>query len=157
MHDPELLILDEPTAGLDPFLQQEFAAMARRATAVGRTLFMSSHVLSEVQQTADRVGVIRQGQLVAVERVEDLRERSMRRVEILFDGPIPVNDFADIPGVSDLHIDGSLLRCRLGGRADPLVKAAARHRVVTLSVEEADLEELFFHFYEQRGETADAG
>ncbi|MFQ5966551.1 MAG: ABC transporter ATP-binding protein [Acidimicrobiia bacterium] len=152
MHDPEVLVLDEPTSGLDPFLQHEFAAMARRATADGRTVFMSSHVLSEVQENADRVGIIREGRLVAVERVEDLRERSMRSVEILFDGPVPAEDFADIAGVSDLRIDGPLLRCRLDGRADALVKAVARHSVVTLSVEEADLEELFFHFYDQRGE-----
>ena len=72
MHDPELLILDEPTSGLDPFLQQEFAALAREVTAAGRTVFMSSHVMSEVQQTADRVGIIRDGKLVTVERVEDL-------------------------------------------------------------------------------------
>ena len=156
MHDPELLVLDEPTSGLDPFLQQEFAAMARQATADGRTLFMSSHVMSEVQQTAARVGIIREGRLVTVERVEDLRARSMRRVEIQFDGPVSPEDFADIAGLSDLHIDGALLRCRLDGRADALVKAAARHSVVTLSVEEADLEELFFDYYNQSGEAGNA-
>ena len=156
MHDPELLVLDEPTSGLDPFLQQEFASMARQATADGRTLFMSSHMMSEVQQTAARVGIIREGRLVTVERVEDLRERSMRRVEIQFDSPVSPEDFADIAGLSDLHIDGALLRCRLDGRADALVKAAARHSVVTLSVEEADLEELFFDYYNQSGEAGNA-
>lgn len=155
MHEPEVLVLDEPTAGLDPFLQQEFATMVRQATAEGRTVFMSSHVMSEVQRTAERVGIIREGRLVTVEGVEDLRERSMRRVEIQFDGPVPSKDFAGIAGVSDLHIEGSLLRCRLGGHADALVKAAGRHRVVTLSVEEADLEELFFHYYSERGEAGD--
>jgi ABC-2 type transport system ATP-binding protein len=155
MHDPELLVLDEPTSGLDPFLQHEFAAMAREATAEGRTVFMSSHVMSEVQLTADRVGIIREGQLVAVERVEDLRERSMRRIEIRFDGPVPTTEFAGLAGVSELAVDGAVLRCRLDGRADALVKAAARHSVVTLSVEEADLEELFFHYYDQRREPGD--
>jgi ABC-2 type transport system ATP-binding protein len=150
MHDPELLVLDEPTTGLDPFLQQEYAALVRQATEEGRTVFVSSHVLSEVQQTAHRVGIIREGLLVAVERVEELRERSLRRVEILFDRPVPLEGFAAVSGVSGLHIDGPLLRCRLGGRADALVKAAARHTVVTLSIEEADLDELFFHYYAYR-------
>lgn len=150
MHDPELLVLDEPTTGLDPFLQQEYAALVRQATEEGRTVFVSSHVLSEVQQTAHRVGIIREGLLVAVERVEELRERSLRRVEILFDRPVALEGFAAVSGVSGLHIDGPLLRCRLGGRADALVKAAARHTVVTLSIEEADLDELFFHYYAYR-------
>lgn len=156
MHEPELLILDEPTSSLDPFFQHEFAALAQEATAEGRTVFMSSHVLSEVQQTADRVGIIRQGRLVAVESVEDLRERSMRNVEIRFDGPVRAQDFVGLPGVSDLRVDGSLLSCRLDGRADALVKEAARYTIVTLSVEEADLEELFFHYYDQSGEAGGA-
>jgi ABC-2 type transport system ATP-binding protein len=156
MHDPEILILDEPTSGLDPFLQQEFASMAREATAEGRTVFMSSHIMSEVQQVADRVGIIRDGKLVTLERVEDLRERSMRSVVIHFAEPVTPEAFADVPGVRDVHVDGAVLRCRLDGVADALVKAAARHTVVTLSVEEADLEELFFHHYANHGEAGDA-
>lgn len=147
MHDPELLVLDEPTSGLDPFLQQEFATMARDAAAAGRTVFMSSHVMSEVQQTADRVGIVRQGRLVTVERVEDLRERSMRTVEIRFDEAVSAEEFAAVPGLRDVTVEDTMLRCRLLGSADALVKAAARHTVVTLAVEEADLEEIFFHHY----------
>jgi ABC-2 type transport system ATP-binding protein len=147
MHAPELLILDEPTSGLDPFLQQEFVEMVREAKRAGQTVFMSSHVMSEVQQTADRVGFIREGRLVAVEAVEDLRERAVRRVEIHFEEPVPVAEFADLPGVSDVTVDGATLRCRLDGRADALVKAAARHTVVGLLSEEPDLEELFFTYY----------
>jgi ABC-2 type transport system ATP-binding protein len=147
MHDPELLILDEPTTGLDPFLQQEFVSMVREVKAAGRTVFMSSHVMSEVQQTTDRVGIIRDGRLVTVERVEDLRERAVRRVEINFEGPVPADEFAPLSGVSEVTVEGSLLRCRLDGRADGLVKAAARHTVVSLLSEEPDLEELFFTYY----------
>jgi ABC-2 type transport system ATP-binding protein len=147
MHVPELLILDEPTSGLDPFLQQEFVAMVGEAKAAGQTVFMSSHVMSEVQQTADRVGIIREGALVAVERVEDLRERAVRKVEIHFDGPVSAAEFAALPGVSDVSVDGPTLRCRLDGRADALVKAAAKHTVVALLSEEPDLEELFFTYY----------
>ncbi len=121
--------------------------MVREAKADGQTVFMSSHVMSEVQQTADRVGIIREGRLVAVERVEDLRERAVRRVEIHFDAPVPAEEFAALPGVSDVTVDGATLRCRLDGRADALVKAAARHTVVALLSEEPDLEELFFTYY----------
>jgi ABC-2 type transport system ATP-binding protein len=147
MHSPELLILDEPTSGLDPFLQQEFVAMVREAKAAGQTVFMSSHVMSEVQQTADRVGIIREGRLITVERVEELRERAVRKVEIHFDEPVPVAEFTALPGVSDATVDGRTLRCRLDGRADALVKAAGRHTVVSLLSEEPDLEELFFSYY----------
>ena len=154
MHTPELLILDEPTSGLDPFLQQQFAAMAGEAKDAGQTIFMSSHVLSEVQRTADRVGIIREGRLVTVERVETLRERAVRKVEIHFDTPVAAEEFAALPGVSDLRVEGTLVRCRLAGRADPLVKTAARHPVVDLLSEEPDLEELFFAYYRDPGQEA---
>jgi ABC-2 type transport system ATP-binding protein len=152
MHAPELLVLDEPTSGLDPFLQQEFAVMAREATDAGQTIFMSSHVMSEVQRTADRVGIIREGRLIAVERVETLRERAVRKVEIHFDTPVSAEEFATLPGVRDLRVDGAVLRCRLAGRADQLVKAAGRHTVIDLLAEEPDLEELFFASYRDNGE-----
>ncbi|MEV4465784.1 ABC transporter ATP-binding protein [Micromonospora echinofusca] len=147
MHDPELLILDEPTSGLDPFLQQEFLSLVREARADGRTVFMSSHVMSEVQQTADRVGIIREGRLVTVARVEELRERAVRRVEVTFAEPVAEAEFADLPGVSEVTVAGTTLRCRLDGRADALVKAAAGHTVIGLLSEEPDLEELFFGYY----------
>ncbi len=147
MHDPELLILDEPTSGLDPLLQQTFLDLVREARTAGQTVFMSSHVMSEVQQTADRVGIVREGVLVAVERVEDLRERAVRRVEIHFEDPVAVEEFATLPGVSDVMVSGNVLRCRLDGRADPLVKAAAKHTVIGLISEEPDLEELFVTYY----------
>ncbi|MEE9417236.1 MAG: ABC transporter ATP-binding protein [Acidimicrobiales bacterium] len=156
MHEPELLVLDEPTSGLDPFLQHEFAALVRETTAAGRTVFLSSHVLSEVQEVADRVAVIREGALVTVEDVEDLLARSGRRVEILFDRPVDEREFFDVPGVSQVRAHGSSLHCRLEGRADDLVKRAALHTVVTLSVEQADLEDLFFGYYDRSGEVDDA-
>jgi ABC-2 type transport system ATP-binding protein len=152
MHAPELLILDEPTSGLDPFLQQEFAVMAHEAREAGQTIFMSSHVMSEVQRTADRVGIIREGRLVTVERVETLRERAVRKVEIHFETPVQAAEFAALPGVRDLRVDGVVLRCRLAGRADALVKAAGRHTVIDLLSEEPDLEELFFAYYRHDGE-----
>src|SRR5437764_1300365 len=136
MHQPDLLILDEPTSGLDPLLQQTFLDMVREARANGQTVFMSSHVMSEVQQTADRVGIVREGVLVAVERVEELRERAVRQVEIHFEDPVTVEEFDVLPGVSDVTVSVGVLRCRLNGRADALVKAAARHTVIGLRSEE---------------------
>src|SRR5947207_4837510 len=150
MHVPELLILDEPTSGLDPLLQQTFLAMVREARTAGQTVFMSSHVMSEVQATADRVGIVREGVMVAVERVEELRERAVRQVEIHFEDPVSVEEFAALPGVSDVTVTDTVLRARLDGRADPLVKAAAKHTVLGLLSEEPDLEELFVTYY--RGE-----
>jgi ABC-2 type transport system ATP-binding protein len=136
MHSPELLVLDEPTSGLDPFLQQEFSRMAREVVAEGRTVFMSSHVMSEVQQTADRVGIIREGVLVSVDDVDALLDAA---------------EFAGLDGVLELAVDGPVLRCQLAGRADALVKAAARHTVLTFTSEEPDLEDVFFRTYAANG------
>jgi ABC-2 type transport system ATP-binding protein len=156
MHSPELLILDEPTSGLDPFLQQQVVGMVREARAAGQTVFISSHVMSEVQQTADRVGIVREGRLVAVERVEDLRERSLRRVEIQFEAPVDPQEFTVLPGVHEVTVEdsGTILRCRLDGRADPLIKAAGRYTVISFLAEEPDLEELFFHYYDRDEEAS---
>ena len=147
MHEPELLILDEPTGGLDPIMQQRFVELVRETRARGQTIFMSSHILSEVQQIADRVGIVRDGRMVAVEEVEALRRRAVRRVEVVFDGPVPVEPFRDLPGVLEADMTGTTLRCRLAGRADTLVKVMGRYPVATLTVEEPDLEELFFTYY----------
>jgi ABC-2 type transport system ATP-binding protein len=152
MHQPELLILDEPSSGLDPLVQQTFLSMVREAKSAGQTVFMSSHVLSEVEQSADRVGIIRDGRMIAVEGFESLRSRAVRRVEITFDAPVTAEAFANLPGVEQLSVEEGRLRCLLTGRADHLIKAAARFHVVTILAEEPDLEELFFTLY--RGEEA---
>lgn len=150
MHEPELLILDEPTSGLDPFLQREFELMARAAAGEGRTVFMSSHVMSEVQRTADRVGIIRNGRLAAVEGVEDLRRRARRRIEVLFEEPLDRAVFEAVEGLSEVEMDGPLLTCRLDGSPDPLIRALASRTVLTFSAEEPDLDELFFDRYDDR-------
>ncbi|MEV6632096.1 ABC transporter ATP-binding protein [Actinoplanes sp. NPDC051470] len=147
MHEPELLVLDEPTSGLDPFLQQEFVHLVREATARGATVFMSSHVMSEVQQTADRVGIIRDGRLITVESVHSLREHAVRSVTLTLAGPAPADEFQGLPGFTDVTVTGATVRGRLAGHTDELVKAAARHTVVDLLCEEPDLDEIFFHFY----------
>ena len=147
MHEPELLVLDEPTSGLDPFLQQEFVHLVQAAKRRGATVFMSSHVMSEVQQTADRVGIISDGRLLAVESVESLREHAVRKVTLTFDGAFDAADFDRLPGLTDVAVAGPTLHARLAGRADELVKAASRYTVVDLLCEEPDLEEIFFHYY----------
>jgi ABC-2 type transport system ATP-binding protein len=151
MHEPELLILDEPTDGLDPLLRKEFAAMVAEVRAAGRTVFLSSHILSEVQTSADRVAMIRAGRLVAVDTVESLRERAVRRVQVEFGDKVPASEFDDLPFLENVTFEsttaGSTLHCHLTGSADALVKAIARHPVSTLSVEEPDLEEVFLTLY----------
>lgn len=147
MHQPELLILDEPTSGLDPLIQREFHDMVSISKAAGQTIFMSSHVLSEVEAIVERVGIIREGRMVAVERVESLRERSVRKIEVVFDQPVAASDFQHLSAVSDLWVEDATLRCRLAGSADEFIKALAHHPVVSILSEEPDLEEVFFDFY----------
>ena len=147
MHEPELLILDEPTSGLDPILQQRFLDLVRDARTAGQTVFMSSHVLSEVQQSADRVGIVRDGRLVAVEAVESLRRRAVRRVEVRLDAAAPADALSGVAEALDVVIDGDVIRCRLAGRADGLVKALAAFDVASVVIEEPDLEELFLVYY----------
>jgi ABC-2 type transport system ATP-binding protein len=147
MHKPDLLILDEPTAGLDPLMQQEFLAMVREAQQAGQTVFMSSHVLAEVQAAADRVGIVRNGRLVAVEGVESLRQRAVRQVEVTFAEPVKADDYRGLPGVRDVTVDGTVLRCTVDGKLDALVKAIAAETVTDLISTEPDLEEIFLAFY----------
>lgn len=144
MHRPRLLVLDEPTSGLDPFLQQQFVGLVREASANGQTVFMSSHVMSEVQQTCDRVGIIRAGSLIAVEHIDDLRARAFRKVEVRFSTP---PDAASFPGVDGAEVEGNVLRCQLSGDADEFIKAISKYHVVDILSEEPELEELFFSYY----------
>ncbi|MEU8804346.1 ABC transporter ATP-binding protein [Spirillospora sp. NPDC048819] len=155
MHQPELLILDEPTSGLDPLVQQTFLDMVAEARAGGQTVFMSSHIMSEVEAVADRVAIIREGELVAMDTVADLRARSFLQVQITFAAPVPVEEFAGLPGVTDLAVDGATLTCRADGSPDPLIKAAARHTVTGLRADTQDLEELFHTYY--TGQTDEPG
>lgn len=147
MHSPALLILDEPTSGLDPLMQQEFLAMVRDARDAGQTVFMSSHVLAEVQQVADRVAIVRDGRLAAVEKVESLGRRAIRAVEIHFGDPVSAREFEALPGVSEVTVSGPIMRCSVDGSLDPLIKAIARHEVVDMLSAEPDLEETFLSFY----------
>ncbi|WP_330256685.1 ABC transporter ATP-binding protein [Nocardia sp. NBC_00565] len=149
MHNPDLLILDEPTSGLDPLLQQRFLDLVTEAKHNGQTVFMSSHILSEVQQTADRAVIMRAGQLLGTENVEDLRRRSPRSVELVFGQDVFVDDFAKLPGVRDLTIDRNTVRCTTEGEVDGLFKMAAKYPLVSVLSTEPDLEQVFFSLYDR--------
>jgi ABC-2 type transport system ATP-binding protein len=150
MHRPDVVVLDEPTAGLDPLLQAEVRTLLRETAADGRTVFLSSHSLDEVQHVADRVGIIRSGRLVDVDAVESLRERSLRHVTVTFAEPVDPARLAGLDGVRVVRVDGTTLRLSAPETAmDALVKAAAAHTVVDLVSEPADLEEIFLELYRE--------
>jgi ABC-2 type transport system ATP-binding protein len=150
MHRPELVVLDEPTSGLDPLLQAEARALMRETAADGRTVFLSSHTLDEVQEAADRVGIVRAGRLVDVDAVENLRERSLRHVVVRFAEPVAEIELSGLDGVRVAGIDGNVVRLSAPETAmDALVKAVARHRIVDLVSEPADLEEIFLELYRE--------
>ncbi|MFV2038959.1 MAG: ABC transporter ATP-binding protein [Acidimicrobiales bacterium] len=147
MHEPDLLVLDEPTSGLDPLVQHTFQSMAREAAAEGRTVFLSSHIIDEIDRTADRVAIIREGRLVTVETIDSLRARSLREVRITFDHAVDHAEFADLHEVHDVSGDDRKLVIRTRGDIDAIVKRAARHHVVDLVSQQADLEAVFLAFY----------
>src|SRR4051812_4837189 len=147
-HDPELAILDEPTEGLDPLMQRAFYDILDDLRAAGRTIFFSSHVLSEVERVCDRVAIVRRGRLVALENVASLLERRKRNVELrVADGAMP--SLEDVPGVTGIArtADGRLT-CQLEGDVGPFLAAIAGHRVIDLTIEPAHLEEAFLELYE---------
>ena len=146
-HRPELLMLDEPTAGLDPLVQQTFFGVLREAVADGATVFLSSHILSEVEKTADRVGIIREGLLVKVGTVDDLRDLAHHQVELRFAGEVPVAAFEALPGVSEVIVEDHVLRLRVTGAITPVVQAAARYDLLDFVSREPSLEETFLAQY----------
>ena len=146
-HRPELLILDEPTSGLDPLVQQSFYALVQEAKADGRTVFLSSHILSEVERTCDRVAIIRDGRLVKLDRVEALRDLAHHQVELRFVADVPTAAFEALPGVSDVAVDDHTLRMRVSGPITPVVQAAARYDLLDFVSREPTLEETFLAQY----------
>jgi ABC-2 type transport system ATP-binding protein len=148
-HRPELLILDEPTSGLDPLVQQAFYALVHEAQAEGRTVFLSSHILSEVERTSDRVAIIRDGRLVRVDHIEALRDLAHHQVELRFADVAPVEAFSSLSGVSDVQVTDHTLRMRVSGPITPVVQAAARYELLDFVSREPTLEETFLAEYAQ--------
>ena len=151
-HDPELAILDEPSEGLDPLMQRAFYEILDELRAAGRTIFFSSHVLSEVERVCDRVAIVRQGRLVALEDVGSLLARRKRQVEMRFVGDPPMLEY--VSGVSDVHVTGDRLTCMLEGDVAPFLAAIAFARVHDLTIEPARLEEAFLEYYADEGDVA---
>jgi ABC-2 type transport system ATP-binding protein len=147
MHEPELLILDEPIAGLDPLVQQSFHALLGEVSAQGHTVFLSSHTLSEVERVTHRLAILRQGRLVVVDSLENLRKIAVHRLEIEFEAPVASNEFLGLPGVTEVKADGRTVTVAFEGSADAVVKAAAAHQVRAIRPREDDLEDIFLRYY----------
>ncbi|MVU80372.1 ATP-binding cassette domain-containing protein [Nocardia sp. ET3-3] len=149
MHTPELLILDEPTSGLDPLLQQTFLDLVTEAARNGQTVFMSSHIMDEVEAVADRIAILRDGRLVALDTVADLRAAAVRRIEIGFAAPVSLDQFRGLAGLTEPTLDdtGTILRARLTGTPDAVLKIAAQHTVTSLHTTDPHLDEIFHTQY----------
>ena len=146
-HRPEMLVLDEPTSGLDPLMQEEFLALVREECERGCAVFLSSHELDEVQRVCDRVGIIREGRMVAVERVHELLEKTPRRVSVQFAQPADLQWLRGLAGVSEVEAGDGRVRFEVAGEIDPVLKALARHTVVDLEIARPTLEEVFLTYY----------
>jgi beta-exotoxin I transport system ATP-binding protein len=144
-HDPELAILDEPTEGLDPLIQHAFYAILDDLRAAGRTIFFSSHILPEVERVCDRVAIIRAGELMALQTVEELLARRKRRVALRWRGTAP--DLSILPGLADVEVRGDRATATLVGEVGPFVRAVASPSLEDLTIEPASLEEAFLEFY----------
>jgi ABC-2 type transport system ATP-binding protein len=150
MHRPRLLILDEPTSGLDPLNQHEFDRMVKEVRDEGRTVFLSSHVLSEVEKTCTRVGIIRAGSIVRIGGVSEVTAIKRYEMTITFGDAVPADGFKALEGVTAVEStdQGHTLRLEMQGPADAVVKAAARYRVISLTSHEPSLEDIFLRYYE---------
>jgi ABC-2 type transport system ATP-binding protein len=154
MHRPALLVLDEPTTGLDPLVQQTFHGLVADAAAAGAAVLVSSHVLPEIQHLADRVALIRDGRLVLVDSVDALRSRAFTRVEVTLDRPPAADAFAGVAGAQEVERHGATVLFALQGEIDPLVKRLAGHHVLAVDSHEADLEDVFLRLYQEESDAA---
>ena len=149
-HQPELLILDEPTSGLDPLMQEEFLTLVREERERGCAVFISSHELDEVERVCDRVGIVRSGRLIAVERISDLLGKARRRISVEIAGSPSLGSLAAIDGVADLERSDGQVRFTYAGDLDPVIKALAGAHVVDLEAGHPTLEEIFLTYYEDQ-------
>ncbi len=150
MHKPRLLILDEPTSGLDPLNQQEFYKMIAEVHAGGRTVFLSSHILPEIEQTCDRVAIIREGRLIKIDHVSALKDIHQHDVEISFAGPAFVEWFKNVAGVTSVAqgADEHTLQLNVQGELTEIIRIAGEHDATNIDTHEPSLEEVFLRFYE---------
>lgn len=147
MHDPEILILDEPSTGLDPLMQQEFYTILGEFKSRNKTVFLSSHILTEVERVCDRVGIVREGALVDVRAIEDLRRNKVRHMDVAFVDRVDEAEFRNLPQVLNVTGVDNHLRITMRGEVDSLIKQIARHRVEDLTFTQPSLEDFFLSFY----------
>jgi beta-exotoxin I transport system ATP-binding protein len=147
MHEPDLLLLDEPTSGLDPLMQREFRILLDETRDAGRTVFLSSHVLSEVEAVADNVAILRAGRLVTVQSVPELKARARHRLDLTFAAEPPMDLLRTVPGVQELAVDQHVAHVVVTGSTAALVRAVAPYEVTNLATHEADLESMFLDYY----------
>ncbi|RJQ41833.1 MAG: ABC transporter ATP-binding protein [Gaiellales bacterium] len=151
MHDPEILILDEPTSGLDPLKQQEFYNLIEEMRERGKTVFLSSHILSEVERVCDRVGIVREGRLVDVSTIEELMQRKVRHMDVRFRDQPAAAEFEALPQVSSVQKHDDHMRITIRGDVDALIKLLATHEVEDLTFKQPSLEDFFLSFYDDQG------
>lgn len=148
MHKPQLILMDEPTTGLDPLMQQEVMSMLRQATSKGSTVFFSSHIISEVEALAERVAIIRKGVVAEILTVNDLQERALRRVRVRFASSVEPSAITQLPGVEVLSRDDSLnFLFQVEGDIGPFIKQLAHYEVTDLETHRPTLEEIFLNYY----------
>ena len=152
MNRSELIVLDEPSTGLDPLMQQELQTMIREVRDDGRTVFLSSHSLAEVERVADRVGILRHGHLVVVERVDALKRKAIRRIDLEFDDPVEAAAFESVDGVRSAEARGNTVVVSFEGSVNALLRTALDHNVVNVNSREADLEQIFLAYYHGNGD-----
>lgn len=157
MHRPELVVLDEPSTGLDPLVQQSLHELIGETAADGRTVFLSSHTLSEVERVAERVGIIRHGVLVETAKIDDLRQKAIRRLDFVFASDVEASELRSIDGVRSVEGDRRHYTVAYDGSLDAILREATRFGVESLRSRDADLEEIFLAFYRDDGSPAGAG
>ena len=157
MHHPRLLILDEPTNGLDPLMQREFLALLRETRDEGGTVLLSSHVLSEVSAVADTVAMLNQGHLLATRSMSQLREDAVRRVDLRFAGLVPEEAISRSPGVRQVEISGQTVHLGVSGSLAELLRAVAPYDVEDVQTHETDLADVFLSYYDKEEENGDHG
>jgi len=149
MHKPDVLILDEPTNGLDPLVQEEFHKILKTFKKNNKTIFLSSHVMSEVEEICDRVGIIREGELIAIEKIEDLKAKKLQSIEIHFASKVPDNIFENLPNVSHIEIKDNIAKVKVSGtnNIDSFIKTIANYEVTKIIAPEPNLEEIFLSYF----------
>ncbi|HEY3375787.1 MAG TPA: ABC transporter ATP-binding protein [Candidatus Aquicultor sp.] len=150
MHKPKLLLLDEPTSGLDPLMQEEFYNLIKEFKADGQTVFLSSHILPEIEKICDRVGIVKDGNLVTIEKISDIAAKKVRYVDLTLAEPVNVDEFR-VPGVTQIDQIDNHIRLTVKGEIDPLIKKLAQYDVLDMIAEHASLEEIFLEYYGKGG------